>query len=367
MPGLNLIVALLHAIAMMALMAVLFGVVQRTRLTAAAKSLAMGAIFGLGAISVMLAPVEVMPGVMIDGRSIFVGLGAAYSGPLGALAALILGAGFRIYLGGAGWAAGAVGISIAAVMGIVWQRNFSRPGRTGISLHMLAGVMISLQFVAVYLLPLDVANRMAAAIYPLLLVAAIVSSVVLGLLIERERKMINREQRLRSDAEIDFLTGLTNRRRFERDLADLRREAPGRGVSHTLVLLDIDHFKSVNDNWGHEAGDKVLTAFGRLLRQTCRPGDVIARIGGEEFALLLRGMPIGHAAALVERILESVRTLEVVVPRGRISVTASAGYAEFDSADTSAAAAMKAADRALYVAKRAGRNQARCVGLANAA
>ena len=264
-------------------------------------------------------------------------------------------------------ASGVSGMCIAAAMGLVWRRHGAALGHNGAHRHLLLGAMIALQFLAIFLLPLELAKKLWLTVFPPLFLASLASAVLLGFLIERERKMINRENRLRSDAEVDFLTGLTNRRRFKRDLGGLRGEASAPGAGHTLVLFDIDHFKAVNDNWGHEAGDRVLVAFGQLLRESCRPGDIVARIGGEEFALLLRDLPRQRAAAVVERILESTRRLQVAVPGGGVSVTASSGYAEFAGGGATARIALEAADRALYAAKRAGRDQARCEERATAA
>jgi diguanylate cyclase (GGDEF)-like protein len=156
----------------------------------------------------------------------------------------------------------------------------------------------------------------------------------------------------------DALTGLFNRRRFD-DV--LRREfAATRRYRHGLccILVDIDHFKVVNDAHGHDVGDQVLKAMAERLSTNLREVDLVARYGGEEFGVLLPHTPRKNARVVAERMAVAVRTLGVEVGGETISVTASFGVAsseEIDSAD--AGELVKAADQALYRAKRNGRDR----------
>ncbi|HEX8375279.1 MAG TPA: GGDEF domain-containing protein, partial [Geminicoccaceae bacterium] len=155
----------------------------------------------------------------------------------------------------------------------------------------------------------------------------------------------------------DHLTGLANRRRF----AEAGRSALLHARRHarplSLVIVDIDHFKRINDGFGHEAGDAVLRWLGALCRGTFRAGDTVGRIGGEEFAVLLPDTELAGAVALAERLREGVAARAVAYGDARIAFSLSAGVAELGPATRDADALLKAADQALYAAKRAGRDR----------
>ncbi|WP_226016817.1 sensor domain-containing diguanylate cyclase [Novosphingobium sp. FKTRR1] len=148
----------------------------------------------------------------------------------------------------------------------------------------------------------------------------------------------------------DPLTGLANRRAF----FDQMRASISRGDADCIAILDIDHFKQVNDRYGHTVGDDALCVFARTALQAVRASDCIARIGGEEFALLLRDTSIDLAEKICERLGQRIAETGIPVPGGEIRVTISTGIATLgDDPD----AAFLAADRALYRAKNAGRSR----------
>lgn len=164
---------------------------------------------------------------------------------------------------------------------------------------------------------------------------------------------------LREQSTCDPLTGLFNRRHmeeaFEREIMRADR-SPNGCVS--VVTFDLDHFKMVNDMYGHPAGDEVLIAFSELLRRSIRGGDLACRLGGEEFLLILPGCPGDGAAHRAEAILDAVRGLEVALPGGaKIRFTASAGVAWYPDAGRRTQTILSVADTALYEAKQAGRDQ----------
>jgi diguanylate cyclase len=164
---------------------------------------------------------------------------------------------------------------------------------------------------------------------------------------------------LRETAFIDHLTQLPNRRRLERALDDAVSESASQHKPLCVAVLDIDHFKKVNDTWGHLVGDNVLRRVGRLLRQNVKGRDLAARAGGEEFALVLPATRLQDASRLVESIRQQME--EVVWVRetdeAEIGViTLSAGIAQWQSGET-AAKLMDRADKELYRAKASGRNR----------
>lgn len=159
---------------------------------------------------------------------------------------------------------------------------------------------------------------------------------------------------LRRDAQLDALTGVMNRRSLEAEVISRceRRERFG------ALFIDVDHFKSVNDQYGHEMGDRVLVDLADTLRSGIRPGDVVARYGGEEFVVLVAGAGPESARLVAERLRKGVESMPLP-PRGPSQVAVSIGTAVFDprSEDQSWDELLRRADAALYAAKRGGRNR----------
>lgn len=351
-------VSLLEAAGLMALLAVFYGMAQRAEMSAQHKSFLTGLMFGCGAIAAMLAPAEIRPGMLIDGRAIFVGLGAAFGGWPAALIASSIAASYRLYLGGAGAIAGATGVVLAGGLGLLWAGLCPNSEHPTIRSLMVAGAIISLQFLAVYVLPLSVANSMMLTVFPLMFISSIVNALILGLLVDRERRLMDSEARLKRDTERDPLTGVFNRRYFNAVAGGTDRRAVSRDAGHVLAIFDIDHFKSINDRFGHAAGDKALIGFADTLRSLCRSTDVVARLGGEEFAILMPNTPLKGGHAAVERILAKLRNVSIDTEQGPIHLTASAGITAFWPSDNTLDRAMVVADKALYDAKNSGRDRA---------
>lgn len=171
-------------------------------------------------------------------------------------------------------------------------------------------------------------------------------------------------QRLLQEQSItDGLTGLRNRRFFEERLQEEFSRARRYGDPVALIMIDVDHFKQVNDRFGHPMGDVVLREVGRLLRASTRDLDVCARYGGEEFAVILPKTPLAGALAVAERIWHALGTKVHQNPAPQpgeapeIRVTASLGVASYPSQGISSSEELvRFSDDALYQAKRAGRN-----------
>ncbi len=166
------------------------------------------------------------------------------------------------------------------------------------------------------------------------------------------------KDRFEQAANHDALTGLTNRRGLEVIFSSLN--SPGRQayLPLTIALIDIDHFKQFNDNFGHQAGDAILTTMGKHLQQNVRAHDVVARYGGEEFLIVLPNTALQPAVSLVNRLRQMVE-LQVVQFEAQDlpKITFSAGLSEWFEGET-LDQVIEAADAALYRAKKAGRNQA---------
>jgi diguanylate cyclase (GGDEF)-like protein len=155
----------------------------------------------------------------------------------------------------------------------------------------------------------------------------------------------------------DELTGLPNRRMFDERLKQHLAECDRFDQALSLVLCDVDHFKRVNDQHGHGAGDLVLAAIARALAHGIRNIDIVARYGGEELAILLPQTPVERAREVAERLRKTVEGLRVPVEGGTISVTASFGVACYPTSGGGRESLFANADRALYAAKDEGRNR----------
>jgi diguanylate cyclase (GGDEF)-like protein len=165
-------------------------------------------------------------------------------------------------------------------------------------------------------------------------------------------------RQLRLLASHDSLTGLINRRSVLDRLQHHLSLSDRYGDPLSLVLIDLDFFKQVNDRHGHHAGDEVLRSVGQLLREQTRKSDLCARFGGEEFLVVCPLTTAAQACQLAEKLGQKLRELEIQIGQGRITrVTGSFGVAEKGHASVSAHVFLQKADRALYAAKRAGRDR----------
>ncbi len=157
----------------------------------------------------------------------------------------------------------------------------------------------------------------------------------------------------------DGLTGLSNQRYFKIALQREVHRARRDDTPCVLLMLDIDHFKNINDQYGHPEGDCVLETVAKRLKQELRPGDTLSRYGGEEFAVILPNCSLKYAIQVAERLRKSISEEKIVIQEKQsLSVTLSIGAAEVKRATApDAAQLLKAADENLYKAKTGGRNQ----------
>lgn len=166
---------------------------------------------------------------------------------------------------------------------------------------------------------------------------------------------------LRQQVIRDSLTGLFNKRYFDDALATEMERSRRNQLSTSLILLDIDHFKAINDQYGHVAGDFVLEQLAHVLRQTVRMIDIPCRYGGEEFAVILPSTPPMIACQVAERLREAVTETNISLDTNVVSVTASLGVSYYsDDPHVAPQTLVERADRQLYLAKDSGRNRVCC-------
>ncbi|MEM8724239.1 MAG: GGDEF domain-containing protein [Pseudomonadota bacterium] len=188
-------------------------------------------------------------------------------------------------------------------------------------------------------------NMAMTAVLCLLLSFALVATII-----------ADNMQKERNEASLDPLSGLPTRRAFERDAKELHARAVAEQRRASLIVADIDHFKRINDTWGHSTGDRVIKQFADMLSAKIRPSDAIGRIGGEEFCLVVWDCDAIQAAALANRVRSSTLELSARENDEDVRVSASFGVAVFDRTD-SYTDVFKRADEALYAAKKSGRNR----------
>ena len=164
--------------------------------------------------------------------------------------------------------------------------------------------------------------------------------------------------RTRREALIDDLSGVSNRKAFDETLQFMVSKSKRRHVPFTLLLLDVDHFKRINDTHGHQSGDRVVTLLGQTLKEQVRPSDFVGRFGGDEFAVLIGGLREAEAAKVASRIRKAVeqKNFDVGIGGARVAVTLSMGMSGVRDDDTPEAIFQRA-DKALYKSKQCGRNQ----------
>lgn len=200
-------------------------------------------------------------------------------------------------------------------------------------------------------------------LYLYMLLATMIVFALFGRMLGRgEQRLLESNRQLDELTVTDPLTGLRNSRYFHARVQEAEAESVRTGSPYAIVVIDIDHFKRINDQYGHMAGDVVLTNVAATIGSLTRHGETVARVGGEEFALLLPGSAGLAAKEASERIRVAIERAETRVPvvegDRRLAVTASAGVASTaELRELSSQELYMAADSALYAAKQAGRNR----------
>ncbi|WP_301378235.1 MULTISPECIES: GGDEF domain-containing protein [Thalassolituus] len=162
---------------------------------------------------------------------------------------------------------------------------------------------------------------------------------------------------LRKQVVTDPLTGLFNVRHFRKSLEHELERTRRTGMTTALIMVDLDHFKNINDTWGHESGNQVLQTVAQLLQDQTRKLDICCRYGGEEFAVILPSTELMLARQVAERCLNALRETVIPLDETDLQVTASIGVAVADNSAKTAESLIENADECMYEAKRGGRNQ----------
>jgi diguanylate cyclase (GGDEF)-like protein/PAS domain S-box-containing protein len=178
-----------------------------------------------------------------------------------------------------------------------------------------------------------------------------------------EHQVLALNRRLAQQAIRDPLTGLYNRRHMEESLERELLRAKRTDTPVSVVMCDLDHFKAINDRYGHQAGDEVLKTFGALVKRRCRASDISCRYGGEEFLLVFPNMPSDVACEWAEHMRVTLAETPIADGKNQMKITASFGVAVYPTHGTAPHKLVSAADSAQYAAKAAGRNRVVCAPL----
>ncbi|ELY3983218.1 diguanylate cyclase [Cronobacter muytjensii] len=228
----------------------------------------------------------------------------------------------------------------------------------GFALMRQAACVMTLMVAATWCAPglplhLAVSPRTLYATLPLIAVYVLTLSFVSHALAQRLRQ---KSRELERYANPDPLLNIANRRQLERDIDRALQRCDRSGQPAALMFIDIDDFKAANNRYGHEAGDRLLVTFSDILRQTTRPGDTVARFGGDKFVILLPDTPLSVACAVADRMMAQAALVNVFEDSA-LRCTLSIGIARAAPEMSGAAQWLKAADNALYSARREGKNR----------
>lgn len=344
----------LEDVAVISLIAIAYGSVRRHLGDGSPARLMLGALFGAMAVFCMYDPLHAAPGIIVDMRSIPMTLSGAFLGPAAALATFAVAGAARFAIGGAGVISGEAGLFFCAMAGVGWYyATLRRPIRFPLDTLFL-GCICSVGLLGLLFVPGGIGPGLIAKVGPVVAPMHLFGVAIISSVIRREILLVTREARLQADSLTDPLTGILNRRGLE---AGYPEDPDAFGPGQGMLIIDIDHFKSVNDRHGHAAGDQVLRGVVERLGRTIRKTDLIARIGGEEIAVVLPDSDRSEAADLAERLCAAVRSDGFALPDGsKVNLTISVG-ARWSGVREPFGAAISAADAALYSAKRSGRDR----------
>lgn len=339
----------LQSVAMMALCALIYGFLQQKIRSRTLRRSVVGIAFGIGAATAMMEPIHISEGVQADARGAFISAAAAFGGPIASLITSAISIAVRILIGGPTVVSGCISILLTMAASLAWHMRYGKEAvRSNLSWLLLCAAS-SLPS-AIWLLQSEFSDPMVAVSVSSFVAANV---LVFGKMLETEQRRGRKEREMASAANTDILTGLPNRRAFEEFVAGLELQ----GVENVLlILMDIDHFKRINDQYGHDEGDNVLRAVGAAIKGATRDLDFAARIGGEEFAVLMTTPKSEIGQTIAERLRETLNIPYGKPTDGHVTHVSVGAFHAVGQA-FNYGVSYKGADQALYESKANGRNR----------
>lgn len=350
----QLIATFLHPVTLLVALAFGISVIHRKGVGAVNRTLVMSVGFGLAVAYTMASPIEVQEGIVFDMRNLMIGSAVALGGPIPGLVALATGLAFRIEIGGTGMLTGIVSMALAFVIGWLWRVFVRHRAIPSWSKSLILGLGLTGTLVAILLLPRELWGQLLAKFVPYLGTCYLIGVFLLRFIVDRELRFLSDVESWHRRVSLDHLTGLKNRYGLETAFEALPGD--GKALHGTAVLcLDIDDFKTVNDRLGHAAGDELLQRITERLRRTLRKTDIFARIGGDEFVIVLPSITREDADDVARRCQAQVAAAPFALAASEVTASVSMG-ATWSESCMDLSKALNAADRALYDAKNRGKD-----------
>ncbi|OCL27066.1 hypothetical protein U472_06175 [Orenia metallireducens] len=312
----------------------------------------------LGSI-LMIFSVRISPEIVLDLRYFAIIVVAIYGGLTSSIITALIIANFRIYYFSTTPISITVGfliILLGIISGLISKLNISQ-NKKWLYMNIVNVAVITIELLFV------VKERnlvLESTIYFMIM------SIITGLLVYHFSNYITVSnslyKRFKIEATQDFLTGLNNVRSFDNKLNNIINQLQKNQKNLSIIILDIDHFKKINDTYGHLAGDSILKELAKVLSNSCRDFDIVSRTGGEEFCILLPDCPNQMAIAVAERIRKNVEKHQFVLAnQQKVHITVSVGITTYPDKTRNLDNIVEEADHALYQAKQTGRNRV-CTG-----
>lgn len=352
----SLLPTILQPIALTVMLIYFCGLVSTWSLSTRAINIVMGCLFTVGVVASMAAPLTLADGIIIDMRNLLVGAAMALLGPVAGAIALVGGCLMRLLIGGDGAMLGVFGMTGSAASGLLW-RYLVRPHITSENLsYIVLGLMISAHLFIALLLDEPVRSAFFGTVAPIIFGMNLLGSLMLGILMRHELVRLEKAEEWRHAAETDPLTNLLNRRKLSASAEHLTSDFKN-NHGRAVLCFDIDHFKQINDQYGHKSGDIALKAVSDRISTTLRPTDLFSRLGGDEFAIVLPNVTYDVAQLIAARCCSLIAETPVNGQRGPIAMTISMG-GDWSNKNEDLEVMLDRADAALYQAKESGRNTA---------
>jgi diguanylate cyclase len=321
------------------------------------RKLIHGVLSGLLGSALMLFSIQITPTIIMDLRHIAILISAFYGGFTASIISAIIICTSRILFFDGSIETSIVTTTMMVSIAIVAPVIKKKIGKTDITKWSAMGLYGLLTITIGFLYLLGFTSRTYQLLFNYWIITTIAGLIIffLAQYINQSNQLFNQ---MKLESKIDYLTGLNNVRQFDRTLNDYIKKAQVKNQKVSLIMLDIDHFKKVNDTYGHPAGDEVLRQLGAIIMSCSCSNNLVSRNGGEEFSVLLQDCPYEKAIQIAEHIRQAVEKHTFILPnRKEIKVTVSLGVSTYLETTDDSEEFINQADEVLYQAKRTGRNK----------
>lgn len=355
----DLLLGIFNAISVFALLSLAYGVLLKKVNGARLRQAIVGILFGFGGLIAVANATEIVPGVRIDVRAALLVLAGPFGGLIAAIEAAVITSIGRYAQGGIGMTAGILNIVTTALIGCFFMPRMSgQPDALPFKRQLLLGLLCNVPLLFILTVPVDNAFDLFKTVVGPVSAGSLAAVLILSYILNGAVRDYRRRSELEAQATVDPLTGLLNRRGFERRLKPIfSRLQKTPDTFATVIVIDIDHFKQVNDRFGHEAGDAALVDIAAIVSAQVRHTDLVARFGGEEIVVAMPWLSKEESRCVAERLRSAVAEAKLLSERGHPGLTISIGVTTQAADALDFLEMFRLADSALYRAKANGRNR----------